>query len=203
MAGLTGISTEQTARSGASWCGGDGGGDLRRCSVKTRSGRWRQGERALGARSVRRGGRRRSLWTRWGGEEATVAVGFTVAQLRLRRPWWGEARERAGGGSEVSRGSSDTGGGSSWRRDGVRASRQARRWRGERARVAVSLLCLLAEVGDDWRGPDGPAQSVSGLGPFCYFCFPIFYFFCNFVALFKIVRHYQKSPNCSCPLFKI
>jgi hypothetical protein len=39
-----------------------------------------------------------------------VAVGFTVAQLRLRRPWWGEARERAGGESEVSRGASDTGG---------------------------------------------------------------------------------------------
>ena len=36
-AGLTAITMRQTARSGTSWCGGDGEGDLRRRSVKTRS----------------------------------------------------------------------------------------------------------------------------------------------------------------------
>ena len=35
VAGLTAITTRQTARSGTSWCGGDGEGDLRRRSVKT------------------------------------------------------------------------------------------------------------------------------------------------------------------------
>ena len=40
----------------------------------------------------------------------------------------------------------------------ARRHRQAGRWRGELGGVAVSLLGLLAEVGGDWHGPDGPAR---------------------------------------------
>ena len=37
---------------------------------------------------------------------------------------------------------------------------------------------------------------------FLYFI-SCFIFFCNFVAFLKMLRHFQKSPNCSCPLFSI
>ena len=37
VAELMAVTAEPTVRSGASWCGGDGEGDLRWCSVKTRS----------------------------------------------------------------------------------------------------------------------------------------------------------------------
>ena len=64
----------------------------------------------------------------------------------------------------------------------ARRRRQAAWWRGELGGVAVSLLCLLAEVGDDWHTPVGWAMlgQVSGrqVSPgkflFFYFCSVLF-----------------------------
>ena len=103
VARLTVVATERTARSGANYCGGDGGGDLRRWAVKARSEQWLRGKRALGARLARRRRRRRSCWTRSGDAETAVATASSARWQRLRRPWWREARERCRGRMEVSR----------------------------------------------------------------------------------------------------
>ena len=102
VAGLTAITMRQTGRSGMSWCGGDGKGDLRRRSVKTRSKKTKQSVRVLGARLARRSRRRRSSWARQRGAGTTVDASFMVARARQRRPWWERARERGRGVSEVS-----------------------------------------------------------------------------------------------------
>ena len=95
----------------------------------------------------------------------------------------------------MSRGSGRRRRGVSRRRIGAGDGRQAGRWRGELGGVAVSLLCLLAEVGDDWHGPDGPGQPGKWHVAFLslsFICF-CFLFFCNFVALIKILKLTQKS----------
>jgi hypothetical protein len=56
---------------------------------------------------------------------------------------------------ESERGSGRRRGGSSRRCAGAGEGRQAGWWRGELGGVAVSLLCLLAEVGDDWHQASG------------------------------------------------
>ena len=48
--------------------------------------------------------------------------------------------------------------------------------------VAVSLLCLLAEVGDDWHRPDGPGQL--GKWPLAFLSlFSDLFLFSNFLQL--------------------
>ena len=84
---------------------------------------------------------------------------MATVRLRQRRPSWERARERGRGACEVSTGSGRCRRGASRRRAGAGDGRQAGRWRGELGGVAVSLLYLLAEVGDDWNGPDGPGQT--------------------------------------------
>ena len=98
----------------------------------------------------------------------------------------GEAKERRRGRVRGSRGSRRRRG-ESPRRRGGEGRRQAGRWRGATARAcAVSLLCLLAEVEDDWHQASwlgcplgqpgkGPGKTLS---PFSnYFSF----LFCRFV----------------------
>ena len=68
----------------------------------------------------------------------------TAASAMARR-----GREREPGGNEVSGRSSGRRG---RRPDPLEARAASRRRRGARGGVAVSLLCLLAEVGDDWHG---------------------------------------------------
>ena len=57
-------------------------------------------------------------------------------------------------------------------------------------------------------GPVGWAGQVSGPGrsfslSLSLSFISIFLLFCKFVALLKISRHFQKSPNCACPMFRI
>ena len=67
----------------------------------------------------------------------------------------GEAKERRRGRVRGSRGSRRRRG-EGPRRRGGEGRRQAGRWRGATARAcAVSLLCLLAEVEDDWHQASG------------------------------------------------
>ena len=52
------------------------------------------------------------------------------------------------------------------RRRGGEGRRQAGRWRVATARAcAVSLLCLLAEVEDDWHQASGLGRAGGGAGP--------------------------------------
>ena len=90
---------------------------------------------------------------------ATVAVngGNGLARVVAAMARRGQERGQRGE-SETSKGSGRH------RREGPRrrgglsdAGRQGGAWRRGRA-CAVSLLCPLAEVGDDWHGPGGPAR---------------------------------------------
>ena len=81
-------------------------------------------------------------------------VGTSAAASAMVRRGEGERQ----GACEVSTGSGQGRGGVSRRRAGAGDDRQGGRWRGELGGVAVSLLCLLAEVGDDSHRPDGPGQ---------------------------------------------
>ena len=95
----------------------------------------------------------------------------------------GRGRERGGPGSR---------GGAGEKTRGVavaRRRRQAAWWRGARARRVLSLLCLLAEVRDDWQGPAGLGRlagpqvrpgKCSAFSIFCLFCFLFF------LSLFRV-----------------
>ena len=108
----------------------------------------------------------------------------------------------------------------------VRGSRQRRgarpgvQGRGRQAggavassRSSASPLCLPGE--DEAAGWHGPAQcwacqvgcgQVSGPGKIplsLLFIVTVFYYFCICWALFKISRHFQKSPNCTWSLVGI
>lgn len=118
-------------------------------------------------------------------------VGTSAAASAMVRRGEGERQ----GACEVSTGSGRRRGGILRRRASAGEGRQAGRWRGELGGVAVSLFCLLAEVGDDWNKPDGPGQP--GKWPLAFlslsflnFCFLIF---CNCWALLKILKRFQKS----------
>ena len=91
--------------------------------------------------------------------------------------------------------------GGAWGRDGIPSQLQAvggkqeEAWRLARA-CTISLLCLLAEVGDDWHGPGGPTQPGKWPVAFLSLSFPfnsVFLFFYICWALLKIARHFQKS----------
>ena len=90
------------------------------------------------------------------------------------------------------------------RRRGGEGRRQAGRWRGATARAcAVSLLCLLAEVEDDWHqasglgcplGQPGKAQ-VRLCSFYFYFCSVLFsFFFFATVFKFKQIQNSAKYP---------
>ena len=53
---------------------------------------------------------------------------------------------------------------SPWREGGKGELASAKQEVAHGRACAVSLLCLLAEVDDDWYGPGGPAQSGRGSG---------------------------------------
>jgi hypothetical protein len=114
-------------------------------------------------------------------------------------------------GEGESRGESEVSAGSGRRR----GARPGVKGRGRQAAGAVasprtpaSPPCLPGE--DEAAGWHGPAQCWAArwagwwLCQISSFSF-IFYFlyFCKFVAFLKIPRHFQKSPNCSCPLYRV
>ena len=75
----------------------------------------------------------------------------------------GESQRRGGARESVRGARGGLRGGAEEKTRGVavaRRRRQASWWRGARARRALSLLCLLVEVGDDWHQARwaGPAQ---------------------------------------------
>ena len=105
----------------------------------------------------------------------------------------GEAKERRRGRVRGSRGSRRR------RREGPRrrggeGRRQAGRWRVATARAcAVSLLCLLAEVEDDWHQASGLGCPLGQPGKaqvrLCSFFFSVLFCF----GLVKILNHFIKS----------
>ena len=109
---------------------------------------------------------------------------MATVRLRQRRPSWERARERGRGACEVSTGSGRCRRGASRCHAGANDGRQAGWWCGKRGGIAVSLLCLLAEVGDDWqRRWAGPARwaaywaiQVSQVSLSLSLLFPVFYF---------------------------
>ena len=114
----------------------------------------------------------------------------------------GEAKERRRGRVRGSRGSRRRRG-ESPRRRGGEGRRQAGRWRVATARAcAVSLLCLLAEVEDDWHQASGLGCPLGqpGKGPgkflfFFYFCSILFYLIYFATVLnFKIIQTMPKTP---------
>ena len=82
----------------------------------------------------------------------------------------------------------------------ARARRHASASR-QRLKTAVPLVGWAAK----WTcqvGCTGELQVSQVTFSFLYFI-SCFIFFCNFVAFLKMLRHFQKSPNCSCPLFSM
>ena len=73
--------------------------------------------------------------------------------------------------------------------------RQAGWWRGELGGVAVSLLCLLAEVGDDWHGPDGPGQPGKWPLAFLSLSFLNCFLFSNFLQLLGFIKNTKTFPE--------
>ena len=165
--GLTGSRMKKTASSGRP-CGrrigrrhpaavdGEEGSRRRLGVLRPCVGR-RRGARVLGgARGLVREARGRR-WPRQQQAAATVALGCVREKEQRRR--WGRGSEREG-----SRGSRRRRGEGARRRGGLSdAGRQGGAWRRGRA-CAVSLLCLLAEVGDDWHGPGGLGSTAGPLG---------------------------------------
>ena len=79
-----------------------------------------------------------------------------------------------------------------------------------RARASV-LLAREEDDGEEASGlrqRAGTARQMAQVGPslslsLSLSLISIFLLFCKFVALLKISRHFQKSPNCACPMFRI
>ena len=163
---------------------------VRRCLTRLRGRGRRDG--AAGQHGKARGAR----WLRWWRAAATNPFGWV--------------RER-GPGEGMSTGESGRGRGERVASPGTsREKRQAGGGRGAWARTAATRLSSYwREVGDDWqRRWAGPARwaaycaiQVSQVSLFLSFI-SCFLFFCNFVAFLKILRHFQKSPNCTCPLVR-
>ena len=120
---------------------------------------------------------------------------ITVARARQRRPWCGRVRERSWGGEGVSASL-----GEEWVGDRPRAAER----RGEEAGRRAATWCALvptsstwlpawpsqaARWSGGWAGPEGGlARWVPGKPILCFVF--LFLFFCKFVALLKIARHF-------------
>ena len=98
------------------------------------------------------------------------------------------SRKRAGRQEEV-----EAGGG---RGSAVRAPRTMPEGMGKTTREEVGWAGQPGRPGGLWWVPAKFQVSLSLSFISC------FLFFCNFVAFLKILRHFQKSPNCTCPLFR-
>ena len=71
---------------------------------------------------------------------------------------------------------------------------------GRRKTTGGGLLGWASRWAASWAGQvSGPGKILSLSSLFCI----VFYYFFKFVAFLEIPRHFQKSPNCSCPLYRI
>ena len=97
--------------------------------------------------------------------------------------------------------------GATWRLTSMSRGEAASRWRrGELAHAGVTSLPA-------WRGRSSWLARAStalsrqvgqlvGCGQVSCFSFILcFFYFCKFVVFLKILRHFQKSPNCTCSLY--
>ena len=96
-----------------------------------------------------------------------------------------------------------------WRSSSASRGEAASRWRrGELAHAGVTSLLAW------WGRSSWLARAITALGrqvgqlvgcgqvsPFPFIS--ILFYFCKFVAFLKMLRHLQKSPNYSCPLYRI
>ena len=111
-----------------------------------------------------------------------------------------EGRGRGGCGA-----SPDASGAPRWQAGGGQGRRA-----GDRQQPACSGKGRKTIGSPRWAGlalPSWAATVVGRLGrqvsSLSFSFITYFLFFCNFVALLKISRHFQKSPNCACPMFRI
>ena len=135
----------------------------------------------------------------------TEGAATATVRRQRRRPWWERVRERGRGKMDVSWGSGRRRGASL----GVHGC-------GRQAGGAVASSHMPTSPpslpgGEEAAGWHGPAQCWAARwagwwvrpGKLVSLLFLFFFSFCRFVAFLKIPRHFQKSPNCACPMFRI
>ena len=162
-------------------------------STKTGSVEVLQSVRALGARPARCSRRRRSERTRWHSTGTMEGATTLAMQRQVRRPWCGRARKGGGGRVRCPRGRG--GDVEPMQCPGARRGKLLAPWRA-RARRRQLSACLagtkqLAGMGQHSAGP--PGGPADGLRPGKFspsLLISVFLFFCRFVALSKMARHF-------------